>query len=108
MGVGHNQIREAPVLVMTGEIEPTPSAREGGPGAGFAGAARVVEAEYEWPFQSLAGMRPACALGLRQDKVHGIWVPGRGSYGATMPPMLGSRRHCCRRRLAGARPGHVL
>jgi hypothetical protein len=75
----------------------------------FAGAARVVEAEYEWPFQSHASMGPACAvvdarpdsatlwtgsqkphfardgvariLGLPPDKVHGIWVPGPGSYG---------------------------
>src|SRR5271166_2516139 len=81
----------------------------GGPGAGVAGAARVVEAEYEWPFQSHASMGPACAvvdaradgatlwtgsqkphyardgaarvLGLPPDKVHGIWVPGPGSYG---------------------------
>ena len=75
----------------------------------FASAARIVEAEYEWPFQSHASMGPACAvvdaradgatlwtgsqkphfardgvaraLGLPQDKVHGIWVPGPGSYG---------------------------
>jgi len=75
----------------------------------FVAAARVVEAEYEWPFQSHASMGPACAvvdaradgatlwtgsqkphfardgvarvLGLPQDKVHGIWVPGPGSYG---------------------------
>jgi CO/xanthine dehydrogenase Mo-binding subunit len=88
--------REVPVAV--GEIDPA-----------FAGAARVVEAEYEWPFQSHASMGPACAvvdaradgatlwtgsqkphyardgvaraLGLPQDKVHGIWVPGPGSYG---------------------------
>jgi nicotinate dehydrogenase subunit B len=86
------------VPITTGEIDPA-----------FAGAARVVEAEYEWPFQSHAGMGPACAvvdvraegatlwtgsqkphfardgvaraLGLPQDKVHGIWVPGPGSYG---------------------------
>jgi hypothetical protein len=65
--------------------------------------------EYERPFQSHASMGPACAvvdaradgatlwtgsqkphfardgvaraLGLPQDKVHGIWVPGPGSYG---------------------------
>jgi hypothetical protein len=88
--------REVPVA--TGEIEPV-----------FSRAARVVEAEYEWPFQSHASMGPACAvvdaradgailwtgsqkphfardgvaraLGLPQDKVHGIWVPGPGSYG---------------------------
>ena len=73
------------------------------------GAARVVEAEYEHPFQSHACMGPACAvvdakpdqatvwtgsqkshmtregvsklLGLPIDKVRGIWVPGPGSYG---------------------------
>ncbi|HEY4135249.1 MAG TPA: molybdopterin cofactor-binding domain-containing protein [Alphaproteobacteria bacterium] len=75
------------------------------------GAARVVQAEYEWPFQSHASMGPGCAvvqidedgksatvwsgsqkphytrdgiakiLGLPQDSVHGIWVPGPGSYG---------------------------
>ncbi|MEE8350133.1 MAG: molybdopterin cofactor-binding domain-containing protein, partial [Acidobacteriota bacterium] len=73
------------------------------------GAARVVEAEYEHPFQSHACMGPACALvdakpdqvtvwtgsqkshmtreGVSKilevpiDKVRGIWVPGPGSYG---------------------------
>src|SRR5271165_6379539 len=99
----YQHIRQAPVVkrevpVEVGEIDPA-----------FAGAARVVEAEYEWPFQSHASMGPACAvvdaiadgamlwtgsqkphfardgvarvLGLPQDKVHGIWVPGPGSYG---------------------------
>ncbi len=70
---------------------------------------RLVEAEYEWPFQSHASMGPACALadakaasctvwtgsqkphfvrdgvakllGLPQDKVHAIWIAGPGSYG---------------------------
>jgi hypothetical protein len=68
-----------------------------------------LEAEYEWPFQSHASMGPACAvvdaredgatlwtgsqkphfardgvaraLGVPQEKVHGIWSPGPGSYG---------------------------
>jgi nicotinate dehydrogenase subunit B len=72
-------------------------------------AARVVEAEYEWPFQSHASMGPACALveikdgqatcwtgsqkshfvrdgvavmlGLPPEKVRAIWVPGPGAYG---------------------------
>ena len=72
-------------------------------------AARVIEAEYEWPFQSHASMGPACALveikdgnvtcwsgtqkshfqqqglaltlGVPTDKVRVIWVPGPGSYG---------------------------
>jgi len=70
---------------------------------------RIVEAEYEWPFQSHACMGPACALaevkddactvwsgsqkphyvrdgvaallGLAPDKVRTIWVTGPGSYG---------------------------
>ncbi len=99
----YQHIRQAPVVkrevpVASGEIDPV-----------FSGAARVIEAEYEWPFQSHASMGPACAvvdaradgatlwtgsqkphfardgvarvLGLPQDKVHGIWVPGPGSYG---------------------------
>jgi nicotinate dehydrogenase subunit B len=99
----YDHIRQAPVVkrevpVTVGEIDPA-----------FAGAARIVEAEYEWPFQSHASMGPACAvvdaradgatlwtgsqkphfardgvaraLGLSQVKVHGIWVPGPGSYG---------------------------
>ena len=72
-------------------------------------AARIIKAEYEWPFQSHASMGPACAvvdvrgnvatvwtgsqkphqtrtgvsriLGLPQENVHGIWVIGPGSYG---------------------------
>ena len=73
------------------------------------GAARVIEAEYEHPFQSHASMGPACAvvdaqpdkatvwtgsqkahmtrdgvaniLGLPAEQVRGIWNPGPGSYG---------------------------
>ena len=99
----YDHIRQAPVVkrevpVATGETAPA-----------FASAPRIVEAEYEWPFQSHASMGPACAvvdawadgatlwtgsqkphfardgvaraLGLPRDKVHGIWVPGPGSYG---------------------------
>jgi nicotinate dehydrogenase subunit B len=75
----------------------------------FKTAARVIEAEYEWPFQSHACMGPACALveikdgnvtcwtgsqkphfvqngiaatiGVPVDKVRSIWVVGPGSYG---------------------------
>jgi CO/xanthine dehydrogenase Mo-binding subunit len=83
--------------------------RKGDAAAAIAGAARVVEAEYEWPFQSHASMGPACVvvdartdgatvwtgtqkphfardgvaaiLGLKPGQVHGIWVRGPGSYG---------------------------
>src|SRR4051812_25912495 len=75
----------------------------------FKTAARIVEAEYEWPFQSHASMGPGCAiveikdgeatlwtgsqkphytrdgvariLGMPPEKVRGIWVPGPGCYG---------------------------
>jgi CO/xanthine dehydrogenase Mo-binding subunit len=75
----------------------------------FAGAARIIQSEYEWPFQSHASMAPACAvvaiedgratlwtggqkphyardgvaavLGMPRDKVDGIWVQGPGCYG---------------------------
>jgi nicotinate dehydrogenase subunit B len=75
----------------------------------FKTAARVIEAEYEWPFQSHACMGPACAvvefkdgeatcwtgsqkphyvqdgisrtIGIPKEKVHAIWVVGPGSYG---------------------------
>ena len=75
----------------------------------FRSAARVVEAEYEWPFQSHACMGPACAvveikdgqatcwsgsqkphfvrdgvartLGMPMDRVRTIWMVGPGSYG---------------------------
>src|SRR5712691_435680 len=71
--------------------------------------ARLIEAQYEWPFQSHASMGPGCAvadvkaggctvwtgsqkphfvrdgvaklLGMPQDKVRAIWVAGPGSYG---------------------------
>ena len=77
--------------------------------AAFAKAAKIVEAEYEWPFQSHASMGPGCAvadvradsatvwtgtqkphfaaqgvagcLGIPAEKVHAIWVTGPGSYG---------------------------
>ena len=75
----------------------------------FNGAARVIEAEYQWPFQSHARMGPGCALveikdgratcwsgtqkahfvqaGLAailqmpQENVRVIWTTGPGSYG---------------------------
>jgi nicotinate dehydrogenase subunit B len=99
----HDHIRAAKALKRE---EPV---KRGDVDAAFKAAARVVEAEYEWPFQSHACMGPACAvadvkqdeatiwtgsqkphftrdgvaklLGLPQDKVRGVWVMGPGSYG---------------------------
>ncbi len=75
----------------------------------FRSAARVIEAEYEWPFQSHSSMGPACALveikdgrvtcwtgtqkahfvragvaailQIPEDHVRVIWTTGPGSYG---------------------------
>jgi nicotinate dehydrogenase subunit B len=99
----YDHIRRAPVTTRKVEAE------NGNVDTALAVAARRVEAEYEWPFQSHASMGPACAiadvrdgqvtvwtgsqkphfvrdgvaamLGLPPDKVHAIWVPGPGSYG---------------------------
>jgi CO/xanthine dehydrogenase Mo-binding subunit len=100
----YDHIRKAPVRKTE-----TEGRRLGDVEAAFKAAARVIEAEYEWPFQSHASMGPACAvveikgdqatvwtgsqkphftrdgvakiLGLPPDKVRGIWILGPGSYG---------------------------
>ncbi len=99
----HDHIRAAKVekseqRVKIGDVE-----------GAFRTAARIIEAEYEWPFQSHASMGPACAvadvkkdsatiwtgsqkphytrdgvaelIGLPAEQVRGIWVMGPGSYG---------------------------
>src|ERR1700704_3209403 len=99
----YDHIRKAPVVkredpVKTGDVEGV-----------FKTAARVVEAEYEWPFQSHASMGPACAvadvrsdgatvwtgsqkphfvqtgvarlLGVPPEKGHAIWVTRPRSHG---------------------------
>jgi CO/xanthine dehydrogenase Mo-binding subunit len=99
----HDHIREASVLKREDAM------RTGDPEAAFKRAARVIEAQYEWPLQSHASMGPACAvadvradtatvwtgsqkphstrdgvaklLGLPAEKVRGVWVMGPGSYG---------------------------
>jgi CO/xanthine dehydrogenase Mo-binding subunit len=100
----YDHIRQAPVRKR--EV----TAPVGNVEEAFKAAAKVVEAEYEWPFQSHASMGPACALveikpdgnvtcwtgsqkshfvrigvalqlGIPVEKVHAIWVPGPGSYG---------------------------
>ena len=100
----HEHIREAKVITRKEEV------KKGDVAAAFnAPGARVIEAEYHWPFQSHASMGPACAvaevkgdrctvwtgsqkphfvrdgvaklLGMTQEQVHAIWVTGPGSYG---------------------------
>ena len=100
----YDHIRKAPVRKR--EVD---KGQSGNVDEAFKTAARVIEAEYEWPFQSHAGMGPGCAvveikdggatvwtssqkphytrdgvaatLDLPPDKVHGIWVSGPGCYG---------------------------
>jgi nicotinate dehydrogenase subunit B len=99
----YDHIRKAPVRKRNVEKQ------NGDVDAAFKTAAKVIEAEYEWPFQSHASMGPACALveikdgkatcwsgtqkshfvqqGLASileipvENVHVIWVTGPGSYG---------------------------
>jgi nicotinate dehydrogenase subunit B len=100
----YDHIRRAPVRKREVDKNETGNVDEA-----FATSARVVEAEYEWPFQSHACMGPACALvevkdgkvtcwtgsqkphfvqngiagtlGIPAENVHVIWVVGPGSYG---------------------------
>jgi CO/xanthine dehydrogenase Mo-binding subunit len=99
----YDHIRQAPVRKREAPVH------NGDVDKGFAAAARIVEAEYEWPFQSHSSMGPACAvceisdggatlwtgsskphfardgiaklLGLPVEKVHANWIPGPGAYG---------------------------
>jgi CO/xanthine dehydrogenase Mo-binding subunit len=99
----YDHIRHAPVRKHQVEKE------NGNVDEAFKTAAKVIEAEYEWPFQSHASMGPACALVEIKDgivtcwsgtqkshfvqegiasilevpvgKVHVKWTTGPGSYG---------------------------
>jgi nicotinate dehydrogenase subunit B len=99
----YDHIRKAPVRKRSVDKE------NGNIDEAFKSAAKVIEAEYEWPFQSHASMGPACALveikdgqvtcwsgtqkshfaqqglahtlDLPLDKVRVIWAMGPGSYG---------------------------
>jgi nicotinate dehydrogenase subunit B len=99
----HDYIRKASVRKRVVEVQ------NGDVDAAFKSAARVIEADYEWPFQSHASMGPACSLveiedgnvtcwsgtqkshfvqnGLADilqmpvEKVHVAFKPGPGSYG---------------------------
>jgi len=100
----YEHIRGAKVVKRQDEV------KKGDIAAGFnTPGVKVVEAQYEWPFQSHASMGPACAvaeikngsctvwtgsqkphfvrdgvarlLELPPEKVRAIWVAGPGSYG---------------------------
>lgn len=99
----YDYLRTSPATARKEEL------RRGDVPTALAGAAQVVSAAYEWPFQSHASLGPACAvadvtahaatvwtgsqkphagregiaklLGLPAEKVRVIWVRGPGSYG---------------------------
>jgi nicotinate dehydrogenase subunit B len=100
----YDHIRKAPVRKQAVEGKTAGNVDEA-----FKTAAKVIEAEYEWPFQSHAAMGPACALveikgdkvncwsgtqkshfvqiglasqlGVPLENVHVRWTNGPGSYG---------------------------
>jgi CO/xanthine dehydrogenase Mo-binding subunit len=99
----YDHIRKAPVRKRT--VEKNTGAVEDA----FKNAAKIVEADYEWPFQSHASMASGCAVaqikdgkmtlwtgtqkphyardgaaaivGMPVDKVEAHWLTGPGSYG---------------------------
>jgi len=104
MSALHDHIRAAKVVKHVEEV------KRGDVAAAFkAPGMRLVEAEYEWPFQSHASMGPACAIAevkagactvwtgsqkphfvrdgvaalleMPPGNVHSIWITGPGSYG---------------------------
>ena len=70
----YDHIRKAPVRKQ--QIE----AQTGDLDAAFKSAARVIEAEYEWPFQSHACMGPACALVEIKDGKVTCWSGTQKSH----------------------------
>src|SRR5437899_13065124 len=63
----YEHIRNAPAVHRDEELN------LGNIDAAFAGAARIVEATYEWPFQSHAGMAPACGVADVREGEATIW-----------------------------------
>ncbi len=45
--------------------------------AAFANAAKIVEATYEWPFQSHASMAPACGVADMREGEATVWTGGQ-------------------------------
>jgi CO/xanthine dehydrogenase Mo-binding subunit len=73
----YEHIRKAPV------VKEDPEKKTGDVDAAFASAAKVVEATYEWPFQSHAPMSPACGVADVREGEATIWTGSqKAHYGA--------------------------
>jgi CO/xanthine dehydrogenase Mo-binding subunit len=70
----YDHIRNAPVR-KSEDVKPVGNVDEA-----FRSAARVIEAEYEWPFQSHACMGPACALVEIKDGKATCWSGTQKSH----------------------------
>jgi CO/xanthine dehydrogenase Mo-binding subunit len=70
----YDHIRNAPVRKRQIEKE------NGNVDDAFKNAAKVIEAEYEWPFQSHASMGPACALVEIKDGKATCWTGSQKSH----------------------------
>jgi len=70
----HDHIRKAPVRKRMVEVQ------NGDVDAVFKTAARIIEAEYEWPFQSHASMGPACSLVEIKDGKATCWSGTQKSH----------------------------
>ena len=70
----YDHIRKAPVRKRD-DVKPVGNVDEA-----FKNAARVIEAEYEWPFQSHACMGPACALVEIKDGKVTCWSGTQKSH----------------------------
>ena len=70
----YDHIRSAPVRKRTVDKE------NGNVDEAFKSAARVIEAEYEWPFQSHASMGPACAVVEIKDGKVTCWSGTQKSH----------------------------
>ena len=57
----------------------------------FKTAAKIIEADYEWPFQSHASMGPACALVEMRDGRVTFWS---GTRSPTRPAGAGACSAC--------------
>jgi CO/xanthine dehydrogenase Mo-binding subunit len=70
----HDHIRKAPVRKRMVEVQ------NGDVDAAFKTAAKVIEADYEWPFQSHASMGPACSLVEIKDGKVTCWSGTQKSH----------------------------